>query len=350
MNFRTIVGIALGLFLLYGVFTVGSPFLLAMVFAIFLEPLVKLIMRLPLKLNRVAASVTVCTVFTLLLLFFFYLLGAKVFSEVVDFTKKAPGYLQEVNGYVKDMAEGRTNGFYDDMPADLADQLKEWTTNGVSSLTDSLSGILGAVSSNLLGVARALPNMFIWFIVFLVALFLLSMGMPNLRDNFLAFFEEKSRTKVSSVLDDLRQAIFGFIQSQFILCVIVYVMSLIGFLILGVNYPLAVALLVVIVDLLPIVGVGSALMPWAVFSLVTGNTYLGIGLIVMFIVITVVRRTVEPKVLGDAVGIGALPALISLYVGFKLVGVVGLMLGPIVVIIYTAMRKVGLFHIKIKLE
>lgn len=348
MNFRTILGIALGLFLLYGVFTVGSPFLLAIVIAIFLEPLVKLLMR-GLKLNRIAASVTVCTAFTLLLLFLTYLLGLKVFSETVDFTKKAPGYLQEVNNYVKDKA-GQTEGFYNSLPEDMAEEVKAWMTSGVSSITDSLSGVLGGVSSYLIGIAKLLPNMFIWFIVFLVALFLFSMSMTGLRSSFLAFFDEKSRTKVSSVIDDLRRAIFGFIQSQIVLCSIVYVMSLIGFLILGVSYPLAVALLVVIVDLMPIVGVGSALVPWAVFSMATGNMFLGIGLIVMFIVITVVRRTVEPKVLGDAVGIGALPALISLYVGFKLVGVVGLMLGPLVVIIYQAMRKVGLLNIKIKLE
>lgn len=348
MNLKTIIGIALGLLFLYGVFTVGSPFLLAVVFAIFLEPLVKLLTRVA-KLNRVAASVSVCTTFTLTLLFLAYLLGAKVYTEVVGFVKKAPGYLDEINQYFNNTA-GRTEGLYDSLPETTAIQLREWTTNGISSLTDSLSGILGGVSGYLIGAAKVLPDMFIWFIVFLVALYLFSMNMPVLRSGFLAFFEEKSRAKVSVVLDELRRAIFGFLQSQIILCAIVYAMSLAGFLILGVSYPMAVALLVVLVDIMPIVGVGSALVPWAVFCFATGDMFLGIGLIIMFVVITIVRRTVEPKVLGDAVGIGSLSALISLYVGFKLVGVVGLLLGPIVVILYQAMRKVGLLNIKIKLE
>jgi sporulation integral membrane protein YtvI len=346
MNLRTILGITLALGFLYGVFTVGSPFLMAMVIAIFLEPLVKLAMRA--KMNRAGGSVLVCTAFTLVLLFLFYLLGAKVFTELVGFTRKAPGYLQDVNQFVKDTLG--SEALYEALPEDLGHHVKDWATNGLSSLTDQLSGLLGGVSSYLLGVAKLLPGMFIWFIVFLVALYLLSMSMPSLRASFLAFFEEKSRPKVSSVLDDLRSAIFGFIQAQVILCAIVYALSLTGFLILGVNYPLAISLLVVIVDIMPILGVGSALIPWAVYNFVTGDTFLGIGLVIMFVVITIVRRTVEPKVLGDAVGIGALSALISLYVGFKLVGVVGLMLGPIVVIIYQAMRKVGLLQIKIKLE
>src|SRR5690606_40991132 len=108
--------------------------------------------------------------------------------------------------------------------------------------------------------------------------------------------------------------------------------------------------LVMLVDLLPILGVGSFLVPWAIYQGLVGNWFIAIGLVVLFLVITVVRRIIEPKVLGDAVGISALSALISLYVGFKLVGVIGLFLGPVVVLVYEAMRKEGLLNIKIKLE
>lgn len=348
MNFKTMLGIALGLVLLYGMFTIGSPFLMAMVFAIFLEPLVRLAMRV-LKMGRVAASAAVCTLFTLLTLFLAYLLGAKLITELVEFTKKAPDYLKEANDYFQDTVI-RTRLFYDSMPAESADQVKGLAENGVKWVTEGLSGILGGLYGYFLNVAKLIPGMFIWYIVFVVALFLLSMGMPGLRQSFLSFFEEKSHGKVSTVLDNLRSAIFGFIQAQAILCILVYILSLIGFLILGVDYALAVALLVVVVDVMPILGVGSVLIPWAVYNLIAGNSFLGFGLIAMFVIITIVRRIVEPKVLGDAVGIGALSALISLYVGFKLVGVVGLVLGPIVVIIYQAMRKVGLLRIKIKLE
>lgn len=348
MNLKTILGIALGLGFLYGLFTVGSPFLMAIVVAIFLEPMVRLFMNVA-RLSRVAASVIVCTLFTLLMLFMSYLLGAKIVTELVELMRKAPGYLNEVNKYMRDTVS-KTELLYNSLPDELATQVQDWVQNGVNMLTDALSGIALSVSGFLLNAAKAIPGMFIWSIVFIVALYLLTMGLPQLKESFLSFFEERSQNKLSTVLDNLRSAIFGFLQAQLILALLVYVMSLIGFVILGVTYPMAVALLVVLVDILPILGVGSALVPWGIFSLITGNTFLGIGLIVMFLVITVVRRIVEPKVVGDAVGIGALPALASLYIGFKLVGVVGLFLGPIVIIIYQAMRKVGLLSIKFKLE
>jgi predicted PurR-regulated permease PerM len=121
-------------------------------------------------------------------------------------------------------------------------------------------------------------------------------------------------------------------------------------LIIGTGYPLAISLLIVIVDILPILGTGSVIVPWAAYQLVTGDVFTGIGLLLLFIVITVVRRIMEPKILGDAVGIGALSALISLYVGYELVGMVGVFLGPIVVIVFMAARKAGLLDFKIKLD
>jgi sporulation integral membrane protein YtvI len=156
---------------------------------------------------------------------------------------------------------------------------------------------------------------------------------------------------VDDVLQNLRKSIFGFIRAQIILSAMTYCITLTGLLILGANYPMAIALLIVIVDLLPILGTGSVLVPWALFEIVMyGNYYVGFGLIILFLAITVFRRIVEPKILGDAVGISPLAALISLYVGLELVGVVGLFLGPIIVIIYNAMRRVGLLNIRIKLD
>jgi len=151
------------------------------------------------------------------------------------------------------------------------------------------------------------------------------------------------------VLDNLRKSIFGFLRSQLILSALTYVITLSGFLLLGIKYPMAIALLVCIVDIMPILGTGSVLVPWASYLILTGDWYTGIGLIVLFLFITVFRRVIEPKVLGDSIGISALAALISLYVGLKLAGVVGVFLGPLVVIIFMAARKAGLFQLKIRL-
>lgn len=348
MTMKTLLTIVLGLGFLYGLFTIGFPFLLAMVLAIFLEPLIRVLMKYA-RINRISAVTGVCSVFVLFILGSLYLLGLKIVSEFIVFAEKLPAYLKEANLFLQDTIS-RTQLFYETLPQDMAFQLQQNAEAGISALMESLNGLLGGVSGSFLQVAKSIPNLFIVFVVFLVALYLFSYSLPTLKGSFLSLFEDSSREKVDKVLSDLRSAIFGFLRAQLIISALTYVVALAGLIILQADFVLAIAFLIVVVDILPILGTGSVLVPWALYSLLTGNTFLGVGLLLLFLVITIFRRIIEPKILGDSVGIGALSALISLFIGFQLVGVVGLFLGPIVVIIYQAMRKAGLLQIKIKFE
>lgn len=348
MSIKSILFMLVGLLFLYGLFTVGSPFLLALIITIFLEPVVQLFMRIP-RLTRVASATLVCSLFTLVMLGLMYLIGLKVISEFLAFLKKLPSYLNDANELIQ-VTVVDLQMQYDQLPDDVVSQIQSGTDTGIRALIDSLNSLLGNISGSFFALAKAIPNLFIFFIVFIVALYLTSYSLTTFKGAFLSLFEEKSRGKISEVLLNLRNAIFGFLRAQAIISFLTYIVALIGLLILDVNFALAIALLIIIVDILPILGTGSVLVPWAIYTLLTGDSFQGIGLIVLFLVITVFRRMIEPKILGNSIGIGALSTLISLYVGFKLVGVIGFFLGPIVVIVYVAMRKVGLLNIKIKLE
>ena len=349
MSIRNLVVIVLGLGFLYGLFTVGFPFLLALVVAIFIEPANAFIMRW-LRVNRMVAATVSSTLFILIVLASMFLIGLKIFSEMAALFQRMPGYVRTASVYIQhdliEMTRGLAGEIFpldEDRISRLMDQLTDQLTGAISGLAD----MLGTQALNLAGT---LSNLFIFFLVFAVAVYLFSYNLPTLKQSFLSLFAEESRGKVDRVLQDLRSSIFGFMKSQLILSSMTYILTLLGLLILDVNYAMAIALLVIIVDLLPVLGTGSFIVPWAIYNFATGNVVLAVGLLVLFVLLTVFRRVVEPKVLGDAVGIGALPALISLYVGFKLVGVIGFFLGPMVVIIYQAMRRVGLLQFKIRLE
>ncbi|MDQ6418323.1 sporulation integral membrane protein YtvI [Paenibacillus sp. LHD-117] len=343
MSIRTIVLIAVGLLLIYLVFTVGAPFLLALVVAIFLEPLNGLLMK-RFRLNRLVSSVISSTLFTAILVGLIVLLGMKIIAELIAFLEKVPNYFENANSFV-DQLLADAKGLYQNFPPDAVATLEEY----LMSLTNTITSMVGKLSTTIVGFASTLPGMFIFFIVFLVAVYMFSFSLNTMKASVLSFFEESSRPQVDQMLNNLRKSIFGFLRSQIILSGMTYIVSLIGLLILGIKYPMAIALVIIIVDIMPILGTGSVLVPWASYLILTGDIFTGVGLIVLFLVITVFRRIVEPKILGDSVGIGALPALISLYVGFKLVGVIGVFIGPLIVIIYMAARQAGLFQTKIKL-
>jgi sporulation integral membrane protein YtvI len=344
MPVRMLLLMVVSLAFLYLLFTVGAPFLLALIAAIFLEPLTVLIMQKT-RMNRLAASTITSTLFTVILLGLIGLIGMKLVSELSAFFKKLPEMLDNANIYIRELLEKAQN-YSNGGAKPLPDQLENWLSN----LTSALGQLSAKISTILLGFAAGVPDFFIFFIVFLVAVYLFTLSLPMMKISFLSLFEDKSRLQVEDVLISLRKSVFGFLRAQLLLSVITYIISFIGLLIIGTGYPLAIALLIVVVDILPILGTGSVLVPWAVYQLAIGDAYIGVGLLLLFLVITVVRRIIEPKILGDAVGIGALSALISLYVGYELVGVIGVFLGPIVVIVFMAMRKAGLFDFKIKFQ
>jgi sporulation integral membrane protein YtvI len=341
---KTLLVMGFGLLFLYLLFTVGAPFLLALVAVIFLEPLNGFLMQ-RFKLRRLAAATVTSTLFTTVLIGLMVLIGLKLVDELLGFWEHVPAYLNHANAYIRDLLS-RADTLSGKGEQDLPLKLENW----VSSLTSALERLASSVSGVLYNFAKGIPNFFIVLVVFLCAVYLLAFSMPAMKLSFLSLFEEQSRAQVEQIMANLRRSVFGFLRAQILLSMVTYVLSFFGLLILGTGYPLAVALLIVAVDILPILGTGAVLVPWATYGFAIGDTYTAVGLLLLFLVITAVRRIVEPKVLGDAVGIGALSALVSLYVGYELVGLVGVFLGPIVVIVFTAARKVGLLHFKIKLQ
>lgn len=344
MPIRTLLLMVVSVVFLYLLFTVGAPFLLALVTAIFLEPLTLLLMRKA-SMNRLAASTISSTLFTAGLLGLLSLIGMKLIIELRTFFDKLPDMLESANDYFRDLID-QAQRFSNKGENPVPHQLEQWLSN----LTSALGQLSAKISGVLFGFASGIPDFFIFFIVFLVAVYLFALSLPMMKISFLNLFDDKSKLQVEEVLVSLRQSVFGFLRAQFFISLITYLLSFIGLLLIGTGYPLAIALLIVVVDILPVLGVGSALIPWAIYRFALGDVYTGLGLVILFLVITVVRRIVEPKILGDAVGIGALSALISLYVGYELVGIVGVFLGPIVVIVFTAMRKAKLFDFKIKFQ
>ncbi|WP_274364914.1 sporulation integral membrane protein YtvI [Paenibacillus thermotolerans] len=340
---RNALVIIFGLLFLYGLFTIGAPFLLALLIAIFLEPLNGLMVKY-LKMNRLVAATVTCTVFIAILLGLVYLLLLKIFSELVSLLRNLN--YAELNQLVSD-ALVRLDTVLADLPPDVAYSIKHY----IATSTQELSGLTSRISGITVGALTAVPGLLVLSLVFFVALYLFSFSLTTIKQSFLSFFEERSRGKVEKVLLDLRSAVIGFIRAQAILSLLTFMIAFIGLLILDVRYALAITFVIIVVDILPVLGTGSVLVPWAAYSyIIHGDVHLAVGLLILFLVITVFRRIVEPKILGEQMGIGALASLISLYVGFALVGPIGLILGPIVVIVYQAMAKVGLLKIKIRLE
>ena len=131
-----------------------------------------------------------------------------------------------------------------------------------------------------------------------------------------------------------------YLRAYVLLLLLTFGELFVGFLILKVPYPLLIALLVALVDILPILGVGTVLLPWAIIEIaITKDIFTGIGLIIVYLIITVVRQITEPKVVAGSLGLHPLITIISMYAGFKLLGILGMIVGPMTALAVKSFMK-----------
>ena len=154
---------------------------------------------------------------------------------------------------------------------------------------------------------------------------------------------EKAKTSGKTVFIDLKKALFGFIKAQLTLISITAVIILIGLLILRVDYAITIALVAGIVDIIPYLGTGVVFVPWIIYVAIGGDMGLAIGLGVLYIVVLVQRQIMEPKILSSNIGLDPLATLIALFVGFKLIGFLGLIVGPVTLVIISTLYRAQCF-------
>ncbi|MCL5290826.1 MAG: sporulation integral membrane protein YtvI [Bacillota bacterium] len=341
----TLIAIVLILLAVYYVLPHLMPFFVALLFALLLEPLNQRLMTW-FKIKRCFAVNITFFLFLGLTIVLSYFVIVKIVTELFNLVRTIHQNIPEIQEWFHHI-HTEVQDIIKLLPPELTFQIN----NAYQNFTDRLAqlDLLTAIGSLTYSISTAIPYFFIITLIFFISLYLISINLIDIQNKFFSYFEPKSKEKLSVVLSELRVATIGFFQAQVILSSITYVMSLIGLFILDVKHAFAIALVVLIVDILPILGVGSALIPWATFSLASGDTFLAVGLVILFVIITVVRRIVEPKVLGDRIGLGTLPTLISIWVGFKLLGVAGVLIGPLLLILIKALIKAGVFPNKIKI-
>lgn len=343
MSILKILYLALTIFTLYLLFTVGFPFLMALLIALLLEPVVQILAKL-LKAKRIYSSLAVCSGFTVMLIGVSYLVVVKGVSEGISLSKTVIVFIkenyQELTHFT-DKAQSFFASFSNEFNLEIADLAK----TGV----DSLQSLLVNITDLLFGMIQGIPNLALDFLIFIIALFLISLGLPTIKNNIFGFFDPNSHHKVDLVMNKLYQAVLGFIRAQLIISFFIFLLTLAGLLILGIKYPVIIAIIITIVDILPILGTGSTIIPMSIFYLFSGDYFVGFGLLILYGSLIALRRIIEPKILGDAIGIGALWALASMYIGFKLTGVIGLFFGPAIIILVKALINADILNIKIKI-
>ncbi len=341
----TVIVIAVLILISVYILPISIPLIIALLTAIFLEPLVTFIQK-QLKWPRKTSVIAVFTFFVVTVSGFLYWIVTQLIGRIILYSKMVPEYtntLSEMWSEVQSFFLRSTK----EMPVEVVSSFETELANFLEGIRDWVLTIVNydTVTNLLTGI----PSFLVSFIVFLIALFLFMLELMNLKELLFKRLKDSTAEKVHFMAARLNHVIFGFLKAQFLVSVIIFIVTLIGLFIIIPEYALPMSLFIWVIDFIPILGSIIVLAPWAIYQLIIGNTVLGTQLAVLALILLVIRRTVEPKVMGTQIGLSPLATLIAMYIGLQLFGILGFFIGPLLVILFTSARESGMIKVDFKI-
>jgi len=341
-----LLGLCLVIFLGPRLLHFFMPFVVGWILALLANPLVRFLER-RVKLVRRHGSMLIIIAALAIVIGLFYGAGLLVYREMGSFLADAPEIYQSV---IAEIENALQNG------RKLAEYFPQNLQPPLLAFSDNLDGLFGKLVSRaaeptvqIAGhVAKSIPNLLVNMVITILSSYLFLADRESimlwLKGHLPAFIFRY----IEYMKRDAKGVIGGYFLAQFrIMCVVVLILAA-GFLVLGVRYGVLLAFLTAILDFLPIFGTGTVLFPWAVVKLFAGEYAYATGLILLYILTQVVRQIIQPKIVGESMGLPPLMTLFLLYLGFKLRGLTGMILAVPVGLVFINFYKYGAFDSMIR--
>ena len=316
------------------------PFIVGFVIASIVQPMAKGLSKVT-RINRKLAAILSLVFCYGVIVFGLWLLGAEIGGSLRDLFTKLPTYYDNnIVPFLNSMV-----GMVERLQAQISPQTLSEIYNMIENLADSLRGYIIRLSqgvlSGLAGITTKLPFYFISFIFTILASVFISIDYKNI----VGFISRQFSPRMQGFMTDAKKHVgktaLGYLRAYTIIWIMTFTELSIGLSILKIENAIGIAALIAIADILPVLGTGTVVIPWAIFAAITQNYYLAIGLAVLYVVVLVVRNFAEPKILGDQLGLNPLVTLVSIYLGYLLMGVMGMIILPVTINIIVGLHSMG---------
>lgn len=321
---------ALVIYLLPKLIVLLLPFITAYIISLIASPLRRLFekIKLPKALSAVISIILVAAAL-------FFIVGAVVYKigvELYGFSESVPSlYNAALSAFEKlrDAVKVLPNL----LPFDISPYFDKISSSLGDALISISSSAVELVTRAAINFAKNIPSFLLGVIFAILASFFMMSDNAAIKSGIKKLCGENLSSKIHHIKLDLSGALFAYVRAQGILMTITFTEIFIGLSILGVKYSFLFAILIAIVDAIPILGTGTVLLPWAAVLLVMGSYRSAVGLLILYAVCLVVRQFLEPKIISSQIGMHPLLTLMAMYVGFRLFGIAGMIFAPIVTLI-----------------
>ena len=326
-------------------FSVILPFIIAYIVSLAINPLAELISRKTKIPKKLCAGIFV-TLAVALLLVVSMLLVKRLFLELREFVaigEDGSSKLEELYSRVSGIFEairGKLSFSKNIGESEWIESLKERVQTFMTNVGERIMVSVSEALPNMVsGVVARAPSIFIGVIVTLMACYYFCIDGKIINEGIKKAIPIGYREKAVSFVGICKTSAKRYFNAYLILMLITFVELLIGLLVLRVKYAFLVALCVSVLDILPVFGAGTVLLPWAAISFFYDDARLAIGLVILYGIIIIIRQIIEPYVVGTSIGVHPAGTLFSMYLGLKLFGFLGMLAGPAVAVVIAEFMK-----------
>lgn len=307
------------------------PFLIALVLAISIEPAIKFLMK---HLNWSRKISSICVIALVIILFFSVITCGVVtlFNESNKLLQGSDTYFEKANNLIDSFYNNET--LMKKLPIELQSSIKNSKEDLIKSSVNFITNTLTKIK---IWITK-LPNLFFTFLFSLMALYFMCTDKIYMIDQMEHHMPSLWTKKISCYIHEITKSLEHYLKAEITLISISFFICLTGLALfkifhLNVEFPLLMAIAVALVDALPILGSSAVMIPWAVIEAINGDIKLAIALLILLGIMGITRNLLEPKLVSKHIGIHPVFTLIAMYTGYKIIGVCGMILGPILLII-----------------
>lgn len=317
--------------------TILLPFIIGVTFAVVLEPVISLLER-RLRIPRGPAVFATLIAAGALVFYGIFMLVSQAIGELVELGSLLPQYRENITSFTTDLLE-QIEVLNENLPAVVSLNIQLSVQEFLVTLEEGTKDLINRVLATFSG----LPSFIVVSIITLVATFFIARDKDQIIDVLMQFVPPRARDQAGVFREVLSVDLFGYIKGRVVMLLISTVIAGLGLFLIGVRYWILLAIIIGILDQIPIVGPGIIFTPWVAMSVIGGNIDQAVYLTILYFIIFALRNFTEPKIMGDSVGLHPLIMLLAIYGGVVLFGVWGIFIGPVIAIVVRATTASGLF-------
>lgn len=319
------------------------PFLVGWLIALIANPLVHLLEK-KVKIVRKHGSAIVIVLTLAIVISLLYLILYALIKQGISFAQNFPEMYDTVSATLQKFLYSFREK-YSILPEHSRDVI-DMVVNGAGDLINRFIRDISDANIMISNAGTVVKSMAEGLLMTVITI-LLSYFLTAEHDNIIKTVSQKMPRGIKSgynlIMGNMMSALGGYIKAQFKIMCFVFAILLIGLLILGIDYAVLFALIIAVVDFLPVLGAGAIIWPWCVYELLTGHYVIAIVLFALYLICQAVRQFLQPKMVADSIGLTPLATIVYMFIGYRFLGVIGMIIGIPIGMIIVSFYKAGLF-------